>query len=372
MSSSKSSPDPKTALASKLLCKAAEQLGQMGFWKWSTRAEELVWSDNTFRLLGYEPGEVEPTHERAFERVHPADVERVRDQHRSVRDGEALSPLEYRIVRPDGAIRHLCATTVAEEREPRDTDRRIVGVVRDVTEQRCAERAVAVQRAASMALAMWASFRPGAERLLRELAEALAMEAGALWLPQGRVLRVQVFWSAAGPEVQMRERILSGLEVAKGVGLAGRAWQSRQPAAPARARPGEGFSERHVSDLGGVSPAIALPAVADDDVLAVLVVYASEPFTPGERLMEALAEVGSQLGTFLARRRGALRPSRLTRRELEVLQLAALGLEGNEIQSRLLLSRSTVKTHFEHIYAKLGVSNRVAAVATALREGLIE
>jgi Bacterial regulatory proteins, luxR family len=40
--------------------------------------------------------------------------------------------------------------------------------------------------------------------------------------------------------------------------------------------------------------------------------------------------------------------------------------------SRLLLSRSTVKTHFEHIYAKLGVSNRVAAVATALRAGLIE
>jgi ATP/maltotriose-dependent transcriptional regulator MalT len=94
--------------------------------------------------------------------------------------------------------------------------------------------------------------------------------------------------------------------------------------------------------------------------------------TPGARLMDALAEVGSQLGTFLARRRGVLRPSRLTRRELEVLQLAAQGLSGHEIQSRLLVSGSTVKTHFEHIYLKLGVSNRVAAVATALREGLIE
>jgi DNA-binding CsgD family transcriptional regulator len=75
---------------------------------------------------------------------------------------------------------------------------------------------------------------------------------------------------------------------------------------------------------------------------------------------------------FLARRRAVLGPSRLTARELEVLQLAAQGLAGEEIASRLLLSRSTVKTHFEHIYAKLGVSNRVAAVATALRAGLIE
>jgi PAS domain S-box-containing protein len=372
MSSSRSTHDPVTALASKALWKAAEQLGQMGFWKWRTHADELVWSDNTFRLLGYEPGEVEPTPERAFERVHPNDLERVQDRHRSVRDGEALSPLEYRVVRPDGAIRHLYATTVVEEREPLDADRRIVGVVRDVTDQRCAERAVAVQRAASRALAMWASFRPGAERLLRELAEALAMEAGAIWLPHGRVLTVQAFWSAASTEIQVRERALSGLQVLKGVGLAGRAWQSRRPVAPVKPRPGEGFSGRHIGDMGGLSPAIALPAVADDDVLAVLVVYASEPFTPGERLMEALADVGSQLGTFLARRRGTLSPSRLTRRELEVLQLAAHGLATHEIQSKLLLRHSTVKTHFEHIYAKLGVSNRVAAVATALREGLID
>jgi DNA-binding CsgD family transcriptional regulator len=198
------------------------------------------------------------------------------------------------------------------------------------------------------------------------------MEAGAMWLPQGRVLTVQVFWGAGSPEVGMRERVLSGLQVAKGVGLAGRAWQSARPVASAGPAPGEGFPDDPAGSMGGVSPAIALPAVDDDDVLAVLVVYAREPLTPGARLMDALAEVGSQLGTFLARRRGVLRPSRLTRRELEVLQLAAQGLSGHEIQSRLLVSGSTVKTHFEHIYLKLGVSNRVAAVATALREGLIE
>lgn len=66
------------------------------------------------------------------------------------------------------------------------------------------------------------------------------------------------------------------------------------------------------------------------------------------------------------------RPPRLTRRELEVLELAAQGLAGREIGLLLGTSPSTVKTHLAHIYVKLGVSNRVSAVATALRAGLIE
>jgi DNA-binding CsgD family transcriptional regulator len=65
------------------------------------------------------------------------------------------------------------------------------------------------------------------------------------------------------------------------------------------------------------------------------------------------------------------RPRRLTARELEVLRLAADGLSGPEIAERLVVSPGTVKTHFQNIYAKLGVSERAGAVAKALRQGLI-
>jgi hypothetical protein len=44
---------------------------------------------------------------------------------------------------------------------------------------------------------------------------------------------------------------------------------------------------------------------------------------------------------------------------------------GIEVAEQLVLSPSTVKTHFEHIYEKLGVGDRAAAVAQALRSGLI-
>jgi two-component system nitrate/nitrite response regulator NarL len=62
----------------------------------------------------------------------------------------------------------------------------------------------------------------------------------------------------------------------------------------------------------------------------------------------------------------------LTEREREVLTLAAEGLSASAIGGRLFLSGSTVKTHLAHLYDKLGVSDRAAAVAEAFRRGLLD
>jgi DNA-binding NarL/FixJ family response regulator len=62
----------------------------------------------------------------------------------------------------------------------------------------------------------------------------------------------------------------------------------------------------------------------------------------------------------------------LTEREVEVLQLLAFGYTNRDIGKRLFISPDTVKTHLEHIYQKLGASDRTAAVAEAFRRRLIE
>jgi DNA-binding NarL/FixJ family response regulator len=61
----------------------------------------------------------------------------------------------------------------------------------------------------------------------------------------------------------------------------------------------------------------------------------------------------------------------LTRREIELLQLAADGFTGPMIAEELVLSRATVRTHFENIYGKLDVRDRAGAVAKTMRLGLI-
>ncbi|HEX6141384.1 MAG TPA: LuxR C-terminal-related transcriptional regulator [Geminicoccaceae bacterium] len=62
----------------------------------------------------------------------------------------------------------------------------------------------------------------------------------------------------------------------------------------------------------------------------------------------------------------------LTPRELEVLRLAARGNSAAGMGAALVIGESTVKTHLANIYAKLGVPDRAAAVATAIRLGLID
>ena len=63
---------------------------------------------------------------------------------------------------------------------------------------------------------------------------------------------------------------------------------------------------------------------------------------------------------------------RLSEREHEVLGLIAEGLSAPEIGERIHLSTATVKTHLQHLYEKLGVSERAAAVAEGMRRGLVD
>ena len=61
----------------------------------------------------------------------------------------------------------------------------------------------------------------------------------------------------------------------------------------------------------------------------------------------------------------------LSARELDVLRLVARGATNREAAAQLFISEATVKTHLLHIYAKLGVNDRAAAVGAAYESGLL-
>ncbi|WP_034087810.1 response regulator [Streptacidiphilus albus] len=74
-----------------------------------------------------------------------------------------------------------------------------------------------------------------------------------------------------------------------------------------------------------------------------------------------------------ARLMGRVRAGRptLSPRESEILGLLAEGLANRQISKRLFISEATVKTHLVHVYDKLGVDSRTAAIAAALQNGLL-
>jgi PAS domain S-box-containing protein len=92
-------------------------------------------------------------------------------------------------------------------------------------------------------------------------------------------------------------------------------------------------------------------------------------FEPGQHLIAARIAPPQ---VHVPGARAAMRQVTLTAREREVLQLAAEGHSTRKIAELLHLRPSTIKTHFEHVYDKLGTHDRVSAVAECLRGGLIE
>jgi len=93
------------------------------------------------------------------------------------------------------------------------------------------------------------------------------------------------------------------------------------------------------------------------------------------RAVEAAARGEAVLSPAVASRlMGRMRePVRetLSQRELEVLTLVARGSTNKEAAKKLFISEATVKTHLIHVYAKLGVKDRAAAVAVAFERGLL-
>jgi two-component system nitrate/nitrite response regulator NarL len=82
-------------------------------------------------------------------------------------------------------------------------------------------------------------------------------------------------------------------------------------------------------------------------------------------------ELQSGIATEIRSHAANARPL-LTPREQQVLELVASGCSTPEIAKRLNLSQGTVKSHLQNLYQRLGVSDRAAAVAEAMRRGLLE
>jgi two-component system nitrate/nitrite response regulator NarL len=114
----------------------------------------------------------------------------------------------------------------------------------------------------------------------------------------------------------------------------------------------------------GANAYLSKEAETDEIVTAILAAARGETIL-GPEVQTGLAE------QIRFREENEARP-RLSDREHEVLKLIAQGLSAPEIGERIHLSTATVKTHLQHLYEKLGVSERAAAVAEGMRRGLVD
>jgi PAS domain-containing protein len=112
-----------------LVSHSAERLG---LWERNLRNEQVTWSSETYRILGIEPDTISPTREKFLSMVHPEDRERVENAAADVTRRCTSAAIEYRVIRPDGAVRQIQA---CYEAAPDITGRPgwIFGTIKDIT-----------------------------------------------------------------------------------------------------------------------------------------------------------------------------------------------------------------------------------------------
>ncbi|MFL5845227.1 MAG: PAS domain-containing protein [Solirubrobacteraceae bacterium] len=119
---------------SRRLLADAQQLARIGSWEWDLGTNLVTWSDELYRIYGYEPGAIEVSYEAFLGRVHPDD--RASVDERNQRCFATHEPFEdvKRIVRPDGGeflMRTRGEMVMTDDGKPL----RMIGVCEDVTDE---------------------------------------------------------------------------------------------------------------------------------------------------------------------------------------------------------------------------------------------
>lgn len=114
---------------------AVERLAQVGFWEWTIETDDVVWSDELYRIFGLEPGALVPTYATWLEAIHPEDREEADRLVTRAYETHASYAFDHRIVRPDGLIRVLHGRGNVEL-DDAGRPVRILGITSDVTEAR--------------------------------------------------------------------------------------------------------------------------------------------------------------------------------------------------------------------------------------------
>jgi PAS domain S-box-containing protein len=122
----------------------AQRLSHTGSFGWTPSSGELHWSDETFRILEYDPS-IKPTIERVLQRIHPDDRAMIRQLIDEISSGEKDFDVAHRLLMPDGSVKFVHVLSHALKDAAGNLE--IVGALMDVTENTCLYRDLAEREA---------------------------------------------------------------------------------------------------------------------------------------------------------------------------------------------------------------------------------
>ncbi len=288
----------------------AQTIAHLGSWVCDIATGYERWSDEQFRIFGYQPGEIQPTVELFLECVHADDRDRVKQIYQDIEDGINAYECEYRIIRPNGDIRYIHARGEVN-RTQNLKNSKIMGTVHDITERKQIEqklnqsfRALNVLSKCDQALIHISDQM----QLFKKLCEIIVKDGGYrfAWIgyaedDEEKSVR-KVAWFGEAQE-QLKQIDIGWADTHIGRGVTGTALRTGKHAIVRDVTNSDAFPQwKELAKKLGYASGIGLPISTGTDEQAVLTIYAPEAdaFDPAEvKLLLDLAANLSYGITFL-------------------------------------------------------------------------
>ncbi len=283
-----------------------------GVWEVDLATNKAYWSDENFRVLGLEPGSVEPSLDAFLALMHPEDQVGALMGLREGTHGERLPELEHRVMLPDGRTRWV-GHVGAVIRNESGTPTKIWGISLDITDRKeaqfsarrareRAERRSEAQASLSRTLVGAKTVEDAIPAVLDSFGNLLDWDLGEVWLsdPDER-LRLAAAWCRQGFDARDFESQSRGLAFERGSGIPGMVWERGEALWIPDVQEHPNFQRKSIAAGAGLHTTFSVPILRRNGVVGIIQFFSRDIRQPDREILNMFGSLGSQLGEFMER-----------------------------------------------------------------------
>ncbi|MCI0531596.1 MAG: response regulator [candidate division Zixibacteria bacterium] len=268
------------------------------FWITDAQGETIEYISPAYReIWGRDPSEPHQSIYVWLDHIHPEDRDYVTKNLGKQLTGKY--DLEYRIVRPDGSLRwiHDRAFPV---RDTQGRVTRVVGIAEDISRYKEAESEIRLLQDLTASAAECPDFTSALETVLQKICQATGWDLGEAWIPNPTKDALECSSAFYSSLADLREFYKQSRDIrfSPGQGLPGRVWESKKPQWVKDIPGDENFLRADLAKKFGLRSAMAMPVVANNEVVAVIGFFVRSARDHDERFIQIVSTCAVQLGNI--------------------------------------------------------------------------
>jgi PAS domain S-box-containing protein len=289
-----------------------QSITHIGSWRQQLEDDLIFWSDETYRIFGYEPGPLQLTGSFFIEGVHREDRKKVLQVWSEAAKNLTGYSVDHRVIQPGGGVRYV--REVAEiSLDDNGKAVGFIGTVQDITDVITANldlkhnnKMLELLGNIGIAANSSRSLEEALQFSVDEVCRITEWPIGHAYVFGGdddqQLLPSKIWNTSVGSSFAEFQRITEVTSFRHGIGLPGRVFATAQPAWIIDVMDDDNFPRAGTKADIGLHGAFAFPVLSGDNVVAILEFFNSKPSQPDHGLLEVLAKVGAQLGRVYERR----------------------------------------------------------------------